>query len=156
MNVLSPATGLFLAFLPKIYEVLICPMHATRTTPINFSNMLISFNKYRFLLRVSLNMRGHFHVMIILFIGRVFEGMDVWPLACWDCGLESRWCYDVSLSLSLVSVVEQRSLQRADPSSRGILFSVSVSSSVIRCNNRPVYLKPVTKKEVGVRKKWEK
>jgi len=76
-------------------------MHATRIAPLNFPNMLISFNRYRFLLRGSLNKGGHFHVMIMLFSGRIFEGMDVRPLAYWDCGFESRWCHDLSLSLSL-------------------------------------------------------
>jgi len=62
----------------------------------------------------------------------------------------------LSLSLSLVSDVKQRSLKRADPSSRGILFSVFVSLSVIRCNNRLVYLKLVVKKEVSLKKKQRK
>jgi hypothetical protein len=43
------------------------------------------------------------------------------PLACWDCGFESRRGLGC---LSLVSVVRQRSLRRADHSSRGVLPSV--------------------------------
>jgi hypothetical protein len=46
-------------------------------------------------------MGEHFCVMLILFSGRVFEGMEVRPFACWDCVFECRWWHDLSLPFSL-------------------------------------------------------
>ena len=45
------------------------------------------------------------------------------PLACWDCGFESHRGMDICL-LWVMCVVRQRSLRRADHSSRGVLPTV--------------------------------
>ena len=59
--------------------------------------------------------------------GRVFWGVDLRPFASWDCGFESHGGHG---RLSDVSVVCcQRSLRRADHSSRGVLLTV-----VCRCD----------------------
>jgi len=41
----------------------------------------------------------------------------LWPLACWGCGIESHRAH----GCLIVVIVRQRSLQRADHSSRGVL-----------------------------------
>ena len=54
--------------------------------------------------------------------GRGVWGVGLRPIACWDCGFESRWVYGC---LSLVSVVCcQSSLRLADLSSRRFLPTV--------------------------------
>ena len=63
--------------------------------------------------------------------GRVVSGVGLRPLACWNCGFESRWGHRY---LSLANVLcGQRSLRRADPSSRGVLPNVDV----IECDQVP-------------------
>jgi hypothetical protein len=73
--------------------------------------------------------------------GGAFWGVGVRPLACWNCGFESRWGYG---RLSVVSVgcchvevsATSRSLVWCSPAE-----CVSVSLSVIRCYIKPLHCK---------------
>jgi len=68
--------------------------------------------------------------------GRAVEGLGLRPLACRDCGFKFRQgqgCF--SLMCVVCCTYSKRLLLRADPSSRGVLPSVYMSLSVIRCNN---------------------
>jgi hypothetical protein len=62
--------------------------------------------------------------------GRSIEGEGLRPLACWDCGFESR---RAPACLSLVNVVfcQVEVLRRADHSSRGVLPSVGCLSVIV-------------------------
>ena len=59
------------------------------------------------------------------------------PLACWDCGFESHRGHGY---LWVMCFVRNRSVRWVDPSSRGVLPTVWVSLSVMRCNNNPLHL----------------
>ena len=61
---------------------------------------------------------------------RLFFGVGMRPLACWDYGSISRW-EQVRLSVVSVRVVRKRSLRRADHSSRGALPNVVCPMSMI-------------------------
>ena len=59
------------------------------------------------------------------------EGEHLLPLACWECGFESRRVHGVCLFL-MSCVVRYRSLRRADHSSRGVLPSVVCLSVIVK------------------------
>ena len=71
--------------------------------------------------------------------GRAIWAFGLRPLVRWDCGFEFFRGMDVYL-LWVLCVVRWSSLQRADPSSSGVLPSVCVSLCVISCNNNPPHL----------------
>ena len=54
--------------------------------------------------------------------GRAVKDVDLWPVACWDCGFVSRRGHGCLLWVSWVVML--RSLRRADHSSRGVLPTV--------------------------------
>jgi len=64
-------------------------------------------------------------------IGRAVKGVELRPLACWDCAFKSYRGMDVCL-LQMLCVVRKRSLRRADHSSRGVLPSVVCLSVIIK------------------------
>jgi hypothetical protein len=55
--------------------------------------------------------------------GRAVLGVDLRPLACWDCGFEPRRGYACCI-LGVLCAVRYRSLRRADQSYRGVLQNV--------------------------------
>jgi hypothetical protein len=74
-------------------------------------------------------------------------GDCLWPLACWDCGFESRqghecltlWndvCCQVQVSASGWSLVQR------SPTEPG----VCVSLGVVKCKNKPLHIQPIGKR----------
>jgi len=62
--------------------------------------------------------------------GRAFQGLDLQPLACWNCGFESRrGCGCLS---RVLCVGRYKFLRRADHPSRGVLLDVVCLSVIVK------------------------
>ena len=77
--------------------------------------------------------------------GREDEGVSLRPVACWDCGIESLLGHECLLWV--LCVVRQKSLCRADHSSRGVLLSVGCSMYVIAEPRKAITWKSVEKRQ---------
>ena len=71
---------------------------------------------------------------------RAVEGVDLPLLMCWDCGFECRQAMDICL-LWLFCVIQVKVTATGRSLVQGVLPSVCVLLTVIKCNHSPLNLK---------------